>query len=115
MSDEEKQREAAESLREHDRMTGQAQENKSPYQSGAELDGSYTVHEARDRAAHIPGLHERGPGPETEAQRLARWEWEHKEQGRDIKEIEAQAEKGAKETMADKKNKPPVASVSSGT
>jgi hypothetical protein len=110
----EQQRKAAESLREHDRMTAQAQEIKSPYQSGVELDGNYTVQEARDRAAHIPGLHERGAAPETEAQRSARWEWEHREQERDMKEMEAQAPKGEKDTMTDKKSKPPVASVSFG-
>ena len=107
-------RKTAESLREHERMTAQPQQTESPYQSGAELDGNYTVQEARDRAAHIPGLHERGAAPETEAQRAARWEWEHKEQARDMKEIEAQGPKGEKDTMTDKKNKPPVASVSFG-
>ena len=52
---------AAESLREHDRMTAQAGqgEKSSPYQAGTELDGNYTTQEARDRAAHVPGLHER--------------------------------------------------------
>ena len=56
-----RRRKAAESLREHDRMTAQAGqgEKSSPYQAGTELDGNYTTQEARDRAAHVPGLHER--------------------------------------------------------
>jgi len=55
----EQRRKAAESLREHDRTAAQAQEVKSPYQSGAELDGTYTIQEARDRR-RILRLQERG-------------------------------------------------------
>jgi hypothetical protein len=110
----EQRRKAAESLGEFDRMRAQVAEIKPPYQSGAELDGNYTTQEARDRAAHIPGLHERGPAPETEVQRAARWEWERTEQDRDMKELDAQTGKGEKNDMADRKSKPPVASVSFG-
>jgi hypothetical protein len=118
---EEQRRKAAESLREHDRMTAQAgQGDKSaPYQAGAELDGNYTVQESRDRAAHIPGLHEREgkPSPFTERELAARAEtesyvkaesanagltpaeWEHREQERDSKESEGKSTKGGKDGM----------------
>jgi hypothetical protein len=99
-----------ENLREHDRITAQAQETKSHYQAGTELDGNYTVQDARDIAAHVPGLHERMAAPETETQRSARWEWERKEQDRDMREFESKGEN----TMTEKKSKPPVASASFG-
>jgi hypothetical protein len=85
----ESRRSAAESLREHDRMAAlaAAQETKSPYQSGAEISGDETAQEARDRAAHTPGLHERGTRSETEEQKQSRWQWEHREQERDMKEM----------------------------
>jgi hypothetical protein len=56
----EQRRKAAESLREHDRTAAQAQEVKSPYQSGAELDGTYTIQEARDRARILPACKSAG-------------------------------------------------------
>jgi hypothetical protein len=80
----EQKRKTAEGLREHERMT-QAQEMKSPYQSGAELGGAYTAQEARDRAAHTPGLHERG-------------EPTAKETERDLKEYDAWAKREGRET-----------------
>ena len=81
----EQRRKNAESLREHDRTAAEAQEVKSPYQSGAELHGNYTVHDARDRAAHTPGLHERG-------------EASPKEMERDLKEYDAWAKREGHET-----------------
>jgi hypothetical protein len=80
----EQRRKAAESLREHDRTAAQAQEVKSPYQSGAELDGTYTIQEARDRAAHTPGLQERGEPSAKEMERdLKEYDAWAKQQGRD--------------------------------
>lgn len=88
MTDEENaadaKRKAAESLREHDRMTAQAQETKPPYQSGAEIDGNSTVQQARDVAAHTQPLHERGePNPQEIERDLKEHDAWANEQGRD--------------------------------
>lgn len=142
MSDEDKplsdeqRRKAVEALREHKRMEAQTGQGDAPapFQAGATLEGNYTVLESRDRAAHIPGLHERegGPGRFTDREFAARKEtesylkaesakagvspseWERREQDRDMGQFEAQTEKGESKSMVDKKSKPPVASVSFG-
>ncbi len=119
MPDDEKdeaRRKAAESLREHDRMTAQAGqgEKSAPYQAGAELDGNYTVQESRDRAGHIPGLHEReGPTPKEMERDLKEYDAWAKTEGRDTwggglnekdvdglhREQEAKSTKGGKDGM----------------
>jgi hypothetical protein len=81
----EQRRKAAELLREHDRMAAAqaaGQETKAPYQSGTELDGNYTVQDARDKAAHVPGWHEQAKAGFSE-QELSQF----KEQKRDLQEI----------------------------
>jgi hypothetical protein len=112
----EQQRKAGESLLEHVRVTAQVagQETKTPYQSGAELDGVYTVQESRDRAAHIPPLHEReGPTPKEMERDLKEYDSWAKSQGRDTwgeglnekdvdglhKQEEAKSAKGGKDGM----------------